>query len=574
MRSSVSMDDISNMLKHGKYVVPRYQRGYAWVSTQVDQLWDDLCEAGKKDTHFFGIICIDRHDKIIDGQQRTTTVFLFLLAARDYIMAKDAKDGIIKEIEKYLFDGAQPKMVLSRLNDEYFQMLISDSHNVKSPPLELENDSNHNLYKAYSNLHKKVTQYGDRKGLYSVKKLIHNLRNFQVIEVTVANSSEAYSMFNLINNRGIPLSQFELIRSYIFGELEEHKNVNEVQIDGVDRKWSQIAKNIQKGANYDMDIFIQHILSFGNISIPDKDNNVTTEDTVSVKDIFNQLKKACPPDKILKWVDKAAEWSTVVKTLRKPSGNFHDQTGMTYDSERCIQMINRLGAVAVYPLLMVGFSKYWNKKDYASFDRLAKVCIKYHLRSKTIGKANVSKYQNELFRIARDCYKSDNDVNKIIDDLCKTSSYVSDEELKSLLGVFKPRSSAALILLELIEGRRSDTISHNMVTVEHIMPKTIDKWLKYICKIHDHCSEEYAIQIHQEYYGRLGNLTLLNKKPNSRLSNNNFEHKSKTYRRSNYQITKKVADTERWGKDQIVSRQKIFTTDLVEILDIKSLKTK
>lgn len=563
MMYSVATHAIRNMLDRNKYEVPRYQRGYAWSDTQVDEFWEDLehIMSVNKDRHFFGTIYTDGLDKILDGQQRTTTVFLFLLAAKNYLKTKDAKDDMINRLDKYLLNGTKPKLTLSKINDEYFQELVNDSPNVKRPPSDFENDSNYNMHKAYRKLHEKVTQYGNNKGLNTVKRLIEKLLyDFLVIQVTVMNSSDAYSMFHLVNNRGIPLNQYDLIRNHIFAELEQ-LDVDDQQIENVDKKWSQIAKNIRKSTNYNIDVFIQHILSF-------------KRDDVSVKNIFKELKEEVKPGEMLKWVADANDWSTIVKTLRKPNGNFCDHAGRSYDSERHIKRINDLGAVAVYPLLMVGFTKYWKKEDYASFNLLSEVCLKYHLVAKTIGNASVSEYQSGLFKIAQDCYKKDCDVNEIIDALCATHSYISDEDLELMLKAYKPRSRPALILLELIEAERSDTISHNTVTVEHIMPKTIGKWLKYICEIHDHCPDEYAKIIHQNYFNRLGNLTLLNTASNSRLGDNYFTVKLKTYGKSNYQVTKEIASEEQWGKAQIERRQQKFVMELKKILDIKSLKTK
>lgn len=563
MMRSAKTQAIRNILDHNKYEVPRYQRGYAWSDTQVDQFWGDLEDAmnPNKDKHFFGTIYIDDSDKILDGQQRITTVFLFLLAVKNYLKTKDAKDDMISCLEKYLLNGTKPKLTLSKINDEYFQELVNDSPNVKRSPGDFENDFNYNMYKAYCNLYKKITEYGNNKGLNTMKKLIEKLlHNFLVIQVTVMNSSDAYSMFHLVNNRGIPLNQYDLITNHIFAKLEQ-LDVYEQQIEDVDEKLNQIVKNIRKSTNYNIDIFIQHILSF-------------ERENVSAKNIFEKLNDTVQPGEMLKWVANANDWSIIAKTLRKPNGNFCDRTGKSSDSERHIKRINNLHAVAVYPLLMVGFTKYWEKEDHASFNLLSEVCLKYHLVAKTIGNASVSEYQSSLFKIARDCYKKDCEINEIIDALCATHSYISDEDLQSKLMAYRPSGPPALILLELIEAERSDTISHNPATVEYIMPKTIGKWLKYICKIHDRCPDEYAKSIHQNYSGQLGNLTLLNKVPYPRLGDNSFAVKLKTYRKSNYQITKEITSEEQWGKDQIVRRQKKFVMDLKKILDIKSLKTK
>ena len=228
---------------------------------------------------------------------------------------------MINNLDKYLLNETKPKITLSKFNDEYFQELVNDSPNVKRPPSELENDSNDNMHKAYCNLYEKITEYGNKKGLYTVKRLIEKLlQDFRVIQVIVRNSSDAYSMFHLVNNRGIPLNQYDLIRNYVFAELEQ-LDVDEQQIEDVDKKWSQIAKNIRKSTNYNIDVFIQHILSF-------------KRDNVPVKNIFKELKDEVQPDEMLKWVADANEWSTIVKTLRKPNGNFCDHAGRSYDSER------------------------------------------------------------------------------------------------------------------------------------------------------------------------------------------------------------------------------------------------
>lgn len=137
----VAVHSVRGMLNHDRYEVPRYQRGYAWTSTQVSQFCGDLKDSMQKDRHFFGTIYIDGNDKILDGQQRTTTVFLFLLATKDYLKTKDAKECMIKDLEKYLLNGTKPKLSLSKFNSEYFQKLVNDSPSAKRPPNELENDS-------------------------------------------------------------------------------------------------------------------------------------------------------------------------------------------------------------------------------------------------------------------------------------------------------------------------------------------------------------------------------------------------------------------------------------------------
>ena len=219
---------------------------------------------------------------------------------------------------------------------------------------------------------------------------------------------------------------------------------------------------------------------------------------------------------------------------------------------------------------MVGYKKYWEMNKKTSFNKLTEACLKYHLRTKTIGTVTVEEYQKGLFNIAACFSKKDYKVDDVILNLCNTSAYLSENDLQSLLYAYKPSSTVAKILLQLIEEKAdTDKISHTTVTVEHIMPqKPSSAWFDYICAGHDHCSKEEAKTIHKENYKRLGNLTLLNKGENIGLSNKLFLDKRQKFGQSHYQITKQLGRLDKWTQPQIGRRQKEFVSQLVRILDI------
>ena len=86
-----SLVTIGNYLKleeDTKFIIPAYQRKYAWEIANCDKLWSDIIdfiESKSKDLYFFGTIIIncskdDRELDLIDGQQRTTTFMLLLKA--------------------------------------------------------------------------------------------------------------------------------------------------------------------------------------------------------------------------------------------------------------------------------------------------------------------------------------------------------------------------------------------------------------------------------------------------------------------------------------------------------------
>ncbi|GAA9448610.1 hypothetical protein BTM440_02660 [Helicobacter pylori] len=85
------------------YSIPNYQRDYAWKDKNFRDLWEDLEEAldynKKGQGHFIGTMVVAKNEDnkklydIIDGQQRTTTIFMLLhvLSWRTNKMRKTSK---------------------------------------------------------------------------------------------------------------------------------------------------------------------------------------------------------------------------------------------------------------------------------------------------------------------------------------------------------------------------------------------------------------------------------------------------------------------------------------------------
>src|SRR3990167_2027019 len=71
-----------------QFVVPAYQRRYSWHSKHIAELFDDINMLENGETHLLGsIVCLTTSHgvginelELVDGQQRTTTIMLFLNA--------------------------------------------------------------------------------------------------------------------------------------------------------------------------------------------------------------------------------------------------------------------------------------------------------------------------------------------------------------------------------------------------------------------------------------------------------------------------------------------------------------
>lgn len=103
----VNKQSVKQLLETGKthkFVIPEYQRPYAWNDEQIQTLFDDITEYNannNESSYFLGSIVSyenkDGEQEIIDGQQRITTLLLLLRA----IYTKLQHSQSIKEVEHF-----------------------------------------------------------------------------------------------------------------------------------------------------------------------------------------------------------------------------------------------------------------------------------------------------------------------------------------------------------------------------------------------------------------------------------------------------------------------------------------
>lgn len=129
---------IRDFFANKKYKIPRYQREYSWASTQLNDFYSDIVSNIKLDTdgnyktseYFFGTVILvgdmskcDKRIKIIDGQQRITTITIFLSVLSNILYKYDS--NLSNDIWEYLITNdanSDPYTVLkNRTARPYFQ---------------------------------------------------------------------------------------------------------------------------------------------------------------------------------------------------------------------------------------------------------------------------------------------------------------------------------------------------------------------------------------------------------------------------------------------------------------------
>lgn len=131
--------------KAPQFIIPIYQRTYSWTERECRQLWEDILRAGSDErsrVHFLGSVvyvedglsqATDRAPLlVIDGQQRLTTVTIFLAALRATLSENDEPvDGFsVRKIEnRYLRDPDESgdrafKLLLSQIDRETLKAIV------------------------------------------------------------------------------------------------------------------------------------------------------------------------------------------------------------------------------------------------------------------------------------------------------------------------------------------------------------------------------------------------------------------------------------------------------------------
>lgn len=209
-----------------QFLIPVYQRYYSWDIDQCKRLWNDIVEMQKKGKsgHFVGSIVNIAEQAmptgvqkfmIIDGQQRTTTLTLLLLALRDYAIANPADTTInAKRIDNMLLKNEYES------GDERYKLLLTETDRdilislVESKPIADGTKS-----KLLDNYKYFVGKIADQE--LSPAEIYESIGKLQIVNITLDRTmDDAQAIFESLNSTGKELSESDLIRNYVLMGLE------------------------------------------------------------------------------------------------------------------------------------------------------------------------------------------------------------------------------------------------------------------------------------------------------------------------------------------------------------------
>lgn len=220
------------------YAIPRYQREYTWSTAQWESLFDDVEE--NDPGYFLGsIICINQSTdslavqklEVVDGQQRLTTLSL-LFAALYHAMK--AHESNLDEDQRGELLNLKRKLVLKK-GDDQLRVIPQIQNNNQNDYRSVLSDigvigqvdtpayaGNRKIYRAYRYFQGRIQDVlADQSNpVESIMAFLEKVSQACVVKIEVASHADAYTLFESLNNRGMPLTAIDLIKNKLLARLE------------------------------------------------------------------------------------------------------------------------------------------------------------------------------------------------------------------------------------------------------------------------------------------------------------------------------------------------------------------
>ena len=540
------------------YSVPDYQREFSWnKGTEIDDFWTDLVnliEDGRSE-HFLGQIVVHNYNDdekfyIIDGQQRTATIVIFLSVMRDFFdkIYKSSKlkkahsrsdDITLKYIGRYDEDDNELKLSLGKINNEYFKKNIQIFEENRTLE-KTDNPSNRKIYDAYeffaSKLNEKLDKLDNDETKYNVLFKYYDslLKKFKIMYVETTDINEAFIIFETLNARGKELETADLLKNHIF-------RMGGRKTESVQRNWERMIEIL---GNVDPTKLIRHFWNSRNTFAREKDLYKNIRQTVINENQSSKLS------------EELLNASEVYKCLNSPTDDHFFNNAIM----EILISLKTMGAQSFYPIALSMVAKRYSDSDKLKVFKMIEVLV---FKNFVIGRQVANKYEILFAQIAKnisssEAYTADQAVSDI------KGNIVSDNEFLNSFSIYATKTKPIIryILTKINNSYSSEiktSIDYQNINIEHIMPQKITEW-KNISK-----------KEHEEFLWRLGNLTLLGSEYNKKISNKTFPEKKKMYEKSKIQITTQLCNYNAWTINSIQQRQNELGKIALKVWDSSSL---
>lgn len=572
MKSANKEKLLSFFQNNYQYEIPFFQRSYVWDEENWQLLLEHLEEEveahdnKKKSEHFIGTIITKPIPQdgfnttsleLIDGQQRLTTIAIMLKALADTSIGdfSNLKDNLLKYLVFYdSQDNDYYRIKHSRNDSPYFERIMK----VLKDGERIENERN-KINEAYFFYLKAFKHLSDSQRDKYANVLLNKM---PVIAMFLSEEDDEQEIFDTINSLGVRLTVSELLKNYIFREVEIRELYEEYwfsvfeEDDEVIEFWNtdKTAGRIKR-TNLELLLYCYLIIETG------KD--------VRIEKLFMQYKNHLKnKDKEYKkeFLGRLKECALIYNNF--PTKKQFNEIAFTEVEKRVFHVIENIEVTTVYPLLLTIYQKV---EDATERNKILSILESYLVRRMMV-RLTVKNYNRLFIQIIND-FKNDQNISaksfaeKLMSYKDETNRFPNDDEFKesfhqTLLYNRYVREILFMIALHKLSNSYSDVskLSSNSYSVEHMMPKKWrEHWLDKKMTDDEKSKRDWILK-------RLGNLTLVTQPLNSKLKNSAWDNKKKELKKySSLSITTDYLELDSWDETQIKNRANNLSEEALNI---------
>lgn len=554
----VNKQSVEALLGSGKtkpFVIPEYQRPYAWTDEQVETLFEDLWEftatsggTERDGSYFLGSVVAyeneDGEQEIIDGQQRITSLFLLLRAIYTKLVTTPVSErtpevnNFIGKIEPAIWRTNKLTGTVDFKNILLTSKVVNnDGNEILRSILETgktDENANDNYSKNYRYFQELFDKHSTENPLMVYQFIYALLNQAILLPITADTQDTALTIFSTLNDRGLPLSDADIFKAKMYNQLDVDAKKDFIELwKDLDEQATDANESIQQLFYYNM--FYLRAL--------EQDTKTTTPGVRKyyAANKFQRLYKEDLLDTLF-----------VVLNLWKVINKGEEIEGEAWSKNSKIRQ--SLDTLSSYPN---EFWKYPVVIYYVCYRKEADFETKFAL------------FLNKLLMELMTKYLLIPTINAVKPDILKLNSAIIASstpkfDFKEIdasqleARIQNPNRNIVRMLLKTLAYEQQDTLLPSKWEIEHIFPQ---KWqTNYFPDVPD--------SIIKEKIEHIGNKLPFEKKLNIVAGNGYFGKKKKEYSASKIAITNAIgtSDIQDWDMDSIMKRDIRVSDSITAIL--------
>lgn len=555
----VNKQSVEALLGSGKskpFVIPEYQRPYAWTDEQVETLFEDLWEftatsggTEREGSYFLGSIVSYENEngeqEIIDGQQRITSLFLLLRAIYTKLVATPASErtaeanNFIGKIEPAIWRTNKLTGTVDYKNILLTSRVVNNEGNEILRSILETGCADENAKDNYSKNYRYFQELFDKHSTENplmVYQFVYALLNQAILlPITADTQDTALTIFSTLNDRGLPLSDADIFKAKIYNHLEpEDKKAFIERWKDLDGQATDANESIQQLFYYNM--FYYRAL--------EQDTKTTTP---GVRKYYaaNKFERLYKPELIDTLFVILNLWKVVNKgeELEDEAWSKNMKIKQTLDT-----LSSYPNEFWKYPVVIY-YICYRNEKNFEARFALFLNKLLMELMTKYLMIPTINAVKPDILKLNSAIVASDVPTFEFKNiDLAQLEPYIQN-----------PNRNAVRMLLKTLAYEQQDELLPAKWEIEHIFPQ---KW-------QTNYFPDESDAIIKEKIEHIGNKLPFEKKLNIVAGNGYFGKKKKEYTASKITITKTMgtSDVVDWNMDSIMKRDIRVSDQIIKTLN-------